>query len=353
MIGKICLERRAGCKYGGSGSKAGAVLRNNSTGGIGLFIGKRLSITVLTLLLVSLLTFAAFSLIPGDPAVLALGIEASGEQVAALRAQMGLDKSLPLQYVVWLGKFLTGNLGNSARFRGASISGMILERLPVTFSLAGLSLVFMLLTAVPAVLAAAQKEGGALDRIINVLTALGISFPGFFLGVLFIWIFGILLRFFVPGAYVDYRQDSLAFAAYLAFPALALALPNAAVLVKFLRTQVLRQLRQDYVRSALARGAGRRRILYGHVLKNAVIPAVTLLGMIVGEILAGSIVIEQVFGIPGIGRLLISSITSRDYSMVQTLAVYTAFMVVLANTLADILIRVIDPRISADPGGAP
>jgi ABC-type dipeptide/oligopeptide/nickel transport system permease component len=300
-----------------------------------------------------MLTFAAFALIPGDSAVLALGIEASDEQVAALRAQMGLDKSLPRQYAAWLGKFLTGNLGNSARFRGASISGMILERLPVTFSLAGLSLVFMLLTAVPAVLAAAQKEGGVLDRIINALTALSISFPGFFLGVLFIWIFGILLRFFVPGAYVDYRQDPLAFAAYLVFPALALALPNAAILVKFLRTQVLQQLRQDYVRSALARGAGRRRILYGHVLKNAVIPGVTLLGMIVGETFAGSIVIEQVFGIPGIGRLLISSITSRDYSMVQTLAVYTAFMVVLANTLADILIRIIDPRISADQGGAP
>jgi ABC-type dipeptide/oligopeptide/nickel transport system permease component len=317
------------------------------------FIGKRLSITVVTLFLVSLLTFLAFALIPGDPALTALGIEAEEEQIQALRVEMGLDQSLPRQYIGWLGKFLTGNLGNSARFRGASVSGMILERLPVTFSLAALSLVFMILIAVPAVLAPAQREGGGLDHAVNALTALSISFPGFFLGVLFIWIFGILLRFFIPGAYVDYRQDPPAFAAYLVFPALALALPNAAVLVKFLRAQVLQQLRQDYVRSALARGAGRRRILYGHVLKNAVIPGVTLLGMIVGEIFAGSIMIEQVFGIPGIGRLLISSITSRDYSMVQTLAVYTAFIVVLANTLADILIRIIDPRISADQGGAP
>ncbi|MDR0399912.1 MAG: ABC transporter permease [Treponema sp.] len=318
------------------------------SGGIWLFLGKRLSITLLTLFLVSLLTFLAFAVIPGDPALMALGIEASDEQVEALRREMGLDRSLPEQYGAWVGKFLTGDLGNSARFRGAPIAGMILERLPVTFCLASLSLLFMILIAVPAVLAPAQREGGPLDRTVNVLTALSISFPGFFLGVLFIWLFGILLRFFVPGAYVDYRQDPLSFAAYLVFPALALALPNAAVLVKFLRAQVLRQLRQDYVRSALARGAGKRRILYGHVLKNAVIPGVTLLGMIAGETFAGSIVIEQVFGIPGIGRLLISSITSRDYAMVQTLTVYMAFMVVLGNTLADILIRIIDPRISAD-----
>ncbi|MDR2376479.1 MAG: ABC transporter permease [Treponema sp.] len=333
-------------------ANTGAVFRKDRTGGIWFFLGRRLSITLLTLFLVSLVTFLAFALIPGDPALLVLGIEASNEQVLALRIEMGLDKSLPEQYWAWLGKFLSGDLGNSARFRGASIAGLILERLPVTFSLAILSLVFMLLIAVPAVLVSVKKEGGIADRILNTLTALNISFPGFFLGVLFIWIFGIVLRLFVPGAYIDYRQDPLSFAAYLVFPALTLALPNAAILVKFLRAQILQQLKLDYVRSALARGAGRRQVLYGHVLKNAAIPGITLLGMIVGEIFAGSIVIEQVFAIPGIGRLLISSITSRDYSTVQTLVVYMAFMVVLSNTLADIIIRIIDPRISAGSGGA-
>jgi ABC-type dipeptide/oligopeptide/nickel transport system permease component len=332
--------------------KTGAASRGNRGGGIWLFLARRLSITLLTLVLVSLLSFLAFALIPGDPALLVLGIEASDEQVQALRVEMGLDRGLVERYWTWLGKFLGGDLGNSARFRGASVSGMILERLPVTFSLAALSLVLTLLITAPATLVSAKKEGGIADRILTTLTALNISLPGFFLGVLFIWIFGIVLRLFVPGAYVDYRQDPLSFAAYLVFPALALALPNAAILVKFLRAQILQQLKLDYVRSALARGAGRRRILYGHVLKNAVIPGVTLLGMIVGEIFAGSIVIEQVFAIPGIGRLLISSITSRDYSVVQTLVVYMAFMVVLANTLADIIIRIIDPRISAVSGGA-
>ncbi|MDR0400018.1 MAG: ABC transporter permease [Treponema sp.] len=324
----------------------------NPSGGIGFFIGKRLSVTLLTLFLVSLLSFLAFSLIPGDPALLVLGIEASAEQLEALRVLLGLDKSLPGQYLDWLEKILTGNLGNSVRFRGASISGMILERLPVTCTLAGFSLVFMLLIAVPSALLPAGKEGGLADRIFGVLTALSVSVPGFFLGVLFIWIFGLVFRLFVPGAYIDYRQDTLAFAWYLVFPALALALPNAALLAKFLRAQTLQQLRQDYVRSALSRGAGRRRVLYGHVLKNAVIPLVTLLGMIVGEIFSGSIIIEQVFTIPGLGRLLIASITSRDYPVVRVLVLYTAFIVVLANTLSDIIIRIIDPRISAGAGEA-
>jgi ABC-type dipeptide/oligopeptide/nickel transport system permease component len=328
-------------------------MRKKQAEQVWFFIGKRLFITILTLFLVSVLSFMAFSLIPGDSALLVLGIEATDAQVQALRTQMGLDRSLPWRYAAWLGKFITGNLGNSSRFRGAPIFTMILERLPVTFTLAGFSLVFTFLIAVPAALLPAKKEGGIADRILSTLTALGISLPGFFLGVLFIWIFGLSFRLFVPGAYIDYRQDPLSFALYLVFPALAVALPNAAILVKFLRTQILQQLRLDYARSARSRGADERRVLYGHVLKNAIIPVVTLLGMIVGEIFSGSIVIEQVFAIPGIGRLLITSITSRDYSMVQTLVVYIAFIVVLANTLADIIIRIIDPRISAGEGKTP
>ncbi|GHV88859.1 ABC di/oligopeptide transporter inner membrane subunit [Spirochaetia bacterium] len=309
------------------------------------FIGKRLVITLATLFLVSLLTFTAFALIPGDPALLALGIEATGEQLAEMRANMGLDRSFPEQYFSWLARFFTGKLGYSSRFHGASISGMILERLPVTFTLAALSLLFIVLISVPAVLLSVKKENGFVDRLMNTVTAINISFPGFFLGVLFIWVFGLVLRLFVPGAYVDYRENSGAFLAYLLFPALAIAIPNAAIVIKFLRASVFQQLRLEYVRTAYSKGNSRQRVLYRHILKNAIIPAVTLLGMITGEIFSGSIVIEQVFTIPGIGRLLIASITSRDYTMVQTLVVYIAFMVVLANTLVDIAIRAIDPRI--------
>ncbi|GHT63555.1 peptide ABC transporter permease [Spirochaetia bacterium] len=309
------------------------------------FIGRRLIITLITLFLVSVFTFAAFNIIPGDPALLALGTEATDEQVAALRAEMGLDRPLPVQYFAWLKNFLTGNLGNSSRFRGASISGMIKERLPVTFSLASIALGFILIISIPTVLLSVKKEGSALDRSMNTLTAVNISFPGFFLAVLFIWVFGLILKLFVPGAYVDYRTNTAGFLGYLVFPALAIAIPNAAILVKFLRASVFQQLRSDYVRTAYSKGNSPRRTLYIHVLKNAIIPGVTLLGMIIGEIFSGSIVIEQVFTIPGIGRLLIASITSRDYPMVQTLVVYIAFIVIAANTLVDIAIQSIDPRI--------
>jgi ABC-type dipeptide/oligopeptide/nickel transport system permease component len=293
----------------------------------------------------SFFTFAAFRLIPGDPALLALGIEASEEQLAALRAEMGLDRGFFEQYVSWLGKFLSGNLGGSARFRGESVSALVAERLPVTFSLALLSLALILLIAVPLSIIPAKKENGVTGRALDTWIAVTISFPGFFLGVLFIWVFGLILRLFVPGAYTGYRDNFAAFLGCLFFPALAVAVPNAAILVKFLRGAVFRQLESGYVRAALGRGSTRGWALRRHALKNAAVPAITMLGMIVAEIFSGSIVIEQVFGIPGIGRLLIASISSRDFAVVQTLAVYIAFVVVLANTLTDIAVRIIDPRI--------
>ncbi|GHT77115.1 peptide ABC transporter permease [Spirochaetia bacterium] len=309
------------------------------------FIIKRLFVTIITLFLISVITFAAFNIIPGDPALVMLGIEATPEQLAAVRAEMDLDKSPPVQYLLWCGRFFTGNLGNSARFRGEKISAMVLDRLPVTAALASLSIVFILIIAIPVALFSARKENSFIDRLVNTVTTMCIAFPPFFLGVLLIWIFGIILHLFDPGAYVSYKTSFGGFLGSLIFPAIAIAIPNAAVVIKFLRSSIFQQLHSDYVRTAYSKGNPRNRVLYRHVLKNAAIPAVTLLGMIVGDIFSGSIVIEQVFTIPGIGRLLIASITSRDFPMVQTLVVYIAFIVVLANTLVDIAIQIIDPRI--------
>ena len=309
------------------------------------FIGKRLVTTILTLFLVSLLSFSAFRLIPGDAALLSLGTEASEEQIESLRLEMGLDKSFPQQYFSWLQKLFTGQLGNSARFRGASISGMILSRLPVTISLAFFSFILIILIAVPVSVFSVKKENSLCDRIVNSLTALGVSLPGFFLGIIFIWIFGILLKFFVPGAYRGSPEAPAGFSLFLFFPALAIALPNSALLIKFLRTSIFKEFHSDYARTAKSKGGSRQCVLWAHVLKNASLPAITLLGMITGEILSGSIVIEQVFEIPGIGRLLLASITARDYPMIQTLIIYIAFAVILANTLADIALQIVDPRI--------
>jgi ABC-type dipeptide/oligopeptide/nickel transport system permease component len=299
----------------------------------------------LTLFLVSVITFLAFNVISGDPASLILGTEATDEQVRALRIEMGLDRGLSERYFTWLANFFTGNLGNSVRFRGSPISEMVLERLPVTFFLALLSFIFIIVISIPLALFGAGKDNGIISFFMNTFTTITISVPNFFLAVLFIWVFGIIFRFFSPGLYTGYKESFPAFAAYLVFPSLAVAIPNAAIVVKFLRGSILRELDQDYVRTAYSKGALRGAVLYRHVLKNALIPAVTLLGMIIGDIFSGSIVIEQVFTIPGIGRLLIAAITSRDYPLVQTLVVYIAFIVVLANTLVDIAIQMIDPRI--------
>jgi ABC-type dipeptide/oligopeptide/nickel transport system permease component len=309
------------------------------------FIGKRLFTTFLTVLLVSVLSFAAFHVIPGDAATLALGVEADEAQIAALRHEWGLDRNIVVQYGSWLGKFLTGNLGNSTRFQGAPVSKLILDRLPVTFNLALLSLVFILLIAFPCSIAGVKKEASPLNRIVTTLAALSISAPGFFLGVLFIWIFGLVFKLFIPGSYIAYREDYGAFLAYLVFPALAIALPNAGILIKFLRSSIFREFKSDYVRTARSKGGRWNHCLSRHVLKNACLPALTLLGMILGEIFTGSIVIEQVYSIPGIGRLLLAAISSRDYLVMETLAVYIALTIILANTLVDIAIQVIDPRI--------
>jgi ABC-type dipeptide/oligopeptide/nickel transport system permease component len=290
----------------------------------------------------------AFRIVPGDAAALALGTDATEEQIEVYRAELGLDRSLPVQYLGWLKNFLTGNLGASSRFRGSGISDLILERLPVTFHLAVFSLAFIVLIALPFSFIGIQKEDSFPDRLMNVFTAVNISMPGFFLGVLLIWIFGISLNLFTPGAYVDYRENYGAFLGCLVFPALAIALPNAAILVKFLRSSILKEFDSDYARTARSKGLSKAGTLRRHVVKNACLPAVTLMGMILGEVFSGSIVIEQVFTIPGIGRLLIAAITARDYPMAETLIVYIAFVVILGNTVVDIGIRIIDPRIAGE-----
>jgi ABC-type dipeptide/oligopeptide/nickel transport system permease component len=309
------------------------------------FVLRRTGTAFLTLFLVSVFGFLAFSVIRGDPASLMLGTNATAEQIAAFRAEMGLDRSIPARYFDWLGKFLSGNLGNSLRFRGEAISAMLTERLPVTFSLALLSLFFIVLIAVPVSLLSVGRENGVASRIVNVCTAIGISVPHFFLGVLFIWIFGIGLRLFTAGMYVDYRLNFAGFIGYLLFPALAIAIPNAAILIKFLRSSLLKEQRSDYINTALSKGASPGLVLRRHALRNALIPSVTVLGMIIAEVCSGSIVIEQVFAIPGMGRLLISAISSRDYPLIQTLVMLIASIVIVANTLVDIAIQVIDPRI--------
>ena len=309
------------------------------------FIFRRLIIAAITIFLVSALCFLCFSVIRGDAAGSLGGIWISPEQLEALREEMGLNKNIFIRYLEWLTDFLAGNPGNSYSFRGEAISSLISQRLPITFTLALLSLFLIITISVPFSLFTVKREGSIVDNTVNILTAAGISTPGFFLGLLFIFIFGFGFRLFIPGGFIDYNDNFFGFLSYLFFPALAIAIPNSAILIKFLRGSIFTELKSDYVRTARSKGARRLYILRRHVLKNALLPTVSMLGMIIAEVFSGSVVIEQVFSIPGIGRLLISAITSRDYPLIQSLMVYIAFWVVTANMLADIINMIIDPRI--------
>ena len=309
------------------------------------YIFRRIIIAFITMFMVSLFCFLTFSVIRGDPASLLGGIDITPGQLEILREEMGLNNGIFYRFFNWLSGFLRGNPGNSLYFRGEAISAIITERLPVSFTLALFSLVLILAISIPVSLLTVKREGSLPDRIINFLTAAGISTPGFFLGLLFIFFFGLTFKLFIPGGFINYREKFFGFLSCLFFPALAIAVPNAAVMIKFLRGSLYQELQSDYVRTARSKGADGHYIIRRHVLKNAMIPAITVFGMIIAEVFSGSIVIEQVFTIPGIGRLLITAISSRDYPLIQTLMVYIAFIVVAANTLADIVIMIIDPRI--------
>ncbi|OCN01162.1 peptide ABC transporter permease [Clostridium sp. W14A] len=312
------------------------------------FYLKKLLSLLLTLLLVSVMAFAAFNLIPGDPAQLILGTQSTPEALAELHQKLGLDKSMPERYAGWLLGLLHGDMGTSLQY-SRPVSELIGSRLPVTAALALMALLLIFTVSVPVGVFSAQKRGSPVGRLLDSVTMLNISMPGFFLGILFIWIFGLVLHFFSPGGYVGWRESPDGFLRYMIFPALAVALPNIAVASKFLRSALVEESGADYVRTAVSKGLSKHIVLYRHMLKNALIPFLTLSGMMVAEIFSGSILIEQVFGIPGVGRLLISSILSRDFPLLESLVVYLAFLVVLANFAADLLLQAADPRIRVKP----
>ena len=299
------------------------------------YVIKKTGTLIITLLIVSFLSFTAFSVIPGDAARSRLGTEATKEQVEALQKEMGLDQPVLVRYGKWLGKFLTGDMGESFSY-SMPVKNLIRDKVPVTAALTILSFLLILLLSVPLGIFTAQHEGKILDKILVVLNQIVMSVPGFFIGILLTYVFGLVLKWFTPGAYVSVSEDFTGFLGYLLAPAVAIALPRAAMGVKMLRSSVLSQMDADYVRTAYARGNGKTRVMYRHVLKNALLPVLTFWGMTIADIIANSIIIEQVFTIPGMGSLLISSISNRDYPVVQGILVIIAALVVIINFLVDL-----------------
>ncbi len=306
-------------------------------------IVKRVLLLIGTLLLVTILAYVAFSIIPGDPTTSILGMEAEEEQIAALRAQLGLDLPVWQRYLRWLGGALTGNFGISYNY-DMPVSQLLAGRIGATMTLAVIALVLIIGISIPLGLICARRPGGVVDRIITIFTQLTMSIPNFVVGIGLMYLFALVLHWFRP-EYVPPDQGIGAHLWYMLFPALAVALPRSAMTVKLLRGSIVSELKQDYIRTAYSKGNSRASALRRHVLRNAMIPVVTFLAMAIADIMAGSIVIEQVFGIPGLGQMLVSSIGNRDYPVVQAIVVIVASAVVLCNFLADLLYRVMDPRI--------
>ncbi|MCI7813732.1 MAG: ABC transporter permease [Lachnospiraceae bacterium] len=309
------------------------------------YVIKKIGTLIITLLIVSFLSFLAFSIIPGDAARSKLGTEATEEQVRALQKELGLDKPVLVQYGIWLKNFVTGDMGESYSY-SMPVSEMLKNKIPITIALTIMAFVIILLVSVPVGIFTAQHVGKKLDHIIMILNQVIMSVPGFFIGILITYIFGLILRWFTPGAYVSISENFWGFLRYLIAPAIAIALPRCAMGVKMLRNSVISQMEMDYVRTASARGNGKQRIMYRHVLKNAIIPVITFWGMTIADIVANSIIIEQVFTIPGMGSLLVTSISNRDYPVVQGIIVLVAALVVVINFVVDLLYGKIDPRIS-------
>lgn len=305
---------------------------------------KKLLSLIITLLFVSIITFFAFRVIPGDSAVSKLGINATEEQIEALREELGLNQSLMTQYTRFLGDAWQGDFGTSIQYN-RTVTSLVQERLPVTLWLAFLSFLLIVVISVPLGLLASKKEDGVIDRIITLLTQTFMAIPSFFLGILITLVFGVILKWFSPGGYIKPSAGFSKFISYMIFPALAVSIPKIAMMVKFLRTSVIRELGLDYVRTAKSKGQKKNVILFRHVLKNALMPVITFLGLITAESLAGSIVVEQVFNLPGMGRLLVTAISNRDYPVVQAVVIYIAAIVIVINLCVDLLYQKVDPRV--------
>ena len=310
------------------------------------FLKKFISL-IITLLLVSFLAFLTFQIIPGDPVTKLLGTEYTEEMAAALRAQLGLDAPFLLRYVRWLGGFVTGNFGTSYSYN-VPVTSLLADKLPVTGLLSALSFLLVVCISIPLGIWLSAHEDSLADRFFTMLNQIAMSIPPFFLGIMMTLVLGLVLHLFTPGNYISYTKDFGACLSYLLFPAIAIAIPKIAMTVKLLKSSICVEYRRDYVRTALSRGSTRRRVLYTHVLRNAMIPVVTFLALTIPEIVAGSIIIEQVFTVPGLGRLLVSSILNRDFPVVCAIVMLIAALVSLMNFLADILYRIIDPRIRID-----
>ncbi len=305
---------------------------------------RRIAIAIPTLLLVSVLVFALQKLLPGDPAIALAGEERNPDVIAFLRAKYRFDDPVLVQYGAWLASLLHGDFGISIRTR-LPIGAMLLEKLPVTIELAVLSMAVALAVGLPTGIAAALRRGTLVDYGATGLGLAGLSIPNFWLGIMLILLFSVHLGWLPAGGYVAPGQDLLANLRGMLMPAFVLGSGTAAILMRHTRGAMLTALRQDYVRTARAKGLSEFVVTRRHALPNALIPVVTLGTLQFGELLAGAVLTEQVFSIPGFGKMIVDGVFSRDYGVVQAVVLCTAAIFLLMSLLADLVYGLLNPRI--------
>ncbi|MGE8037207.1 peptide ABC transporter permease [Lysinibacillus sp. KCTC 33748] len=309
-----------------------------------MYIIRRFILLITTILLVSIITFGVFQILPGDPVQTMLGTEADPTQIENLRSELGLNRPLYEQYTDWVKGLLTGELGNSIRF-SMPVKDLLFDRLPVTMSLAGLTLVIVLLISLPLGMFAARRQNKFSDMSLSTVTQVGMAIPSFWLGMILILYVGLQFSFFKISGYIPWTQSVAGALSTLVLPALTIAIPQIAVNFRYVRTSILEQVQLDYVRTIRSKGMSEQNVMYKHVLKNSMIPILTVFGLIMAEVVAGTIIVEQVFSLPGVGQLLITAISNRDFPLVQGIVMYITVAVVMINFMVDILYSVLDPRI--------
>ena len=310
------------------------------------YIGKRLLWTLPTLLLVALIVFFIVRLIPGDPVQVILGDQASDQEIALLRAQYGLDKPIPLQFLLWMKQVLSGDLGSSIT-NNQPVTSLLFSRFQVSASIVMIAVTLATLIAVPAGLLAAWKQNTAFDVAIVSVATLLMSVPSFWLGLILLLIFGLKLAWLPVYGYVPFSENSLEALRYMILPAATLVLIEVGVLTRMARASAVEVLRLEYVTHAKAKGLNNRQVLLKHVLPNAFGPTWTMIGLVLGGLLGGIAVLETVFTLPGLGRLLVDAIFARDYPVVQGCLLFTALIYVIVNLIVDICYPLFDPRVSA------
>lgn len=314
---------------------------------MGAFIVRRLLVTIVVLLLVSLISFSIMQLVPGDPAVVMAGLAATADQIQAIRVQFGLDKPFHVQIVRWYAGIAVGDMGQSMTL-GRAVGQALIERLPATIGLALVAFAMTIVIGLSAGILAAIRQNTWIDQLIMTLAVVGVSVPSFWLGLILIIVFAVTFDLLPAGGYVAFAQSPRDWLVSLLLPAFSLALLQVGLLARITRSAMVETLRQDFIRTAKAKGLPAWMVICKHALMNVMVMVVTIIGIVFSLMLSGSVVIETVFSIPGLGRLMASAILTRDYPLIQGGLLLTAAMFVLINLVVDVLYAYLDPRIRYD-----